>query len=95
MNYKPLGDRLLLEVKKAEEKTKSGIVLPDSAKEKPQEGKVVAAGPGARDKDGKRIPMEVSKGDKVLYSKYSGTEVKIDSKDYLIIKETDILAIIE
>jgi len=95
MNYKPLGDRLLLKVKKAEEKTKSGIVLPDSAKEKPQEGEVVAAGPGARDKDGKRIPLEVSVGDKVLYSKYSGTEVKIDSEDYLIIKESDILAIIE
>ncbi len=95
MNYKPLGDRLLLKVKKAEEKTKSGIVLPDSAKEKPQEGEVVAAGPGGRDKDGKRIPMEVSAGDKVLYSKYSGTEVKIDSDDYLIIKESDILAIIE
>jgi chaperonin GroES len=95
MNYKPLGDRLLLKVKKAEEKTKSGIVLPDSAKEKPQEGEVVAVGPGLRDKDGKRIPMEVKKGDNVLYSKYSGTEVKIDSQDYLIIKETDILAIIE
>ncbi len=95
MNYKPLGDRLLLKVKKAEEKTKSGIVLPDTAKEKPQEGEVVAAGPGARDKDGKRIPMEISKGDKVLYSKYSGTEVKIDSEEYLIIKESDILAIIE
>ena len=95
MNYKPLGDRLLLKVKKAEEKTKSGIVLPDSAKEKPQEGEVVAVGPGQRDKEGKRIPMEVSAGDSVLYSKYSGTEVKIDSQDYLIIKESDILAIIE
>lgn len=95
MNYKPLADRLLLKVKKAEEKTKSGIVLPDSAKEKPQEGKVEAAGPGARDKDGKRIPMEVSVGDNVLYSKYSGTEVKIDNQEYLIIKESDILAIIE
>lgn len=95
MNYKPLADRLLLKVKKAEEKTKSGIVLPDSAKEKPQEGEVVAAGPGARDKDGKRIPMEVSVGENVLYSKYSGTEVKIDDQEYLIIKETDILAIIE
>lgn len=95
MNYKPLADRLLLKVKKAEEKTKSGIVLPDSAKEKPQEGKVVAAGPGARDKKGKRISMEVSVGDNVLYSKYSGTEVKIDNQEYLIIKESDILAIIE
>ncbi|MDZ7837513.1 MAG: co-chaperone GroES [Actinomycetota bacterium] len=95
MNYKPLADRLLLKVKKAEEKTKSGIVLPDSAKEKPQEGKVVAAGPGARDKKGERIPMEVSVGQNVLYSKYSGTEVKIEDQEYLIIKETDILAIIE
>jgi len=95
MNYKPLADRLLLKVKKAEEKTKSGIVLPDSAKEKPQEGEVVAAGPGARDKEGKRIPMEVSVGENVLYSKYSGTEVKIDDTEYLIIKESDILAIIE
>ncbi|MFO7929421.1 MAG: co-chaperone GroES [Candidatus Humimicrobiaceae bacterium] len=94
MKYKPLGDRLLVKVSKAEEKTKSGIVLPDSAKEKPQEGEVVATGPGARDKDGKRIPMEVKTGDKVLYSKYSGTEVKIDSDDYLIIKESDILATI-
>lgn len=94
MKYKPLGDRLLVKVSKAEEKTKSGIVLPDSAKEKPQEGEVAATGPGARDKDGKRIPMEVKTGDKVLYSKYSGTEVKIDSDEYLIIKESDILATI-
>jgi chaperonin GroES len=95
MNYKPLADRLLLKVKKAEEMTKSGIVLPDSAQEKPQEGEVVAQGPGARDKDGNRIPLEVAVGDKVLYSKYSGTEVKIDDQQYLIIKESDILAVIK
>ncbi len=95
MKYKPLGDRLLIEVSKTEEKTKSGIVLPDSAKEKPQEGKVAAVGSGRTDKDGKKIPMEVKAGDNVLYSKYSGTEVKIDDKEHLIIKESDILAIIE
>jgi len=95
MKYKPLGDRLLLKVKKAEEKTKSGIVLPDSAKEKPQEGQVVATGSGIRDKKGELIPLEVKTGDDVLYSKYSGTEVKIDGEEYLIIKESDILAIIE
>lgn len=95
MKYKPLGDRLLVKVSKTEEKTKSGIVLPDSAKEKPQEGEVVSVGSGAKTKEGKAIPMEVKKADRVLYSKYSGTEVKIDSEDYLIIKESDILAIIE
>ena len=95
MSYKPLGDRILVKPKESEEKTKSGIVLPDSAKEKPQEGKVVSVGEGARDDKGKRIPMEIKKGDKVLYSKYSGTEVKIDDVEHLIIKESDVLAIVE
>jgi chaperonin GroES len=95
MAYKPLGDRLLVKPNPSEEKTKSGIVLPDSAKEKPQEGKVVAAGSGARDEKGNKVPMEVKVGDTVLYSKYSGTEVKIDGEEHLIIKENDILAIVE
>jgi chaperonin GroES len=95
MGYKPLGDRLLVKPKPSEEKTKSGIVLPDSAKEKPQEGEVIATGPGIKDEKGKVVPMEVKKGDVVLYSKYSGTEVKIDGEEHLIIKESDVLAIVE
>jgi chaperonin GroES len=95
MGYKPLGDRLLVKPNPSEEKTKSGIVLPDSAKEKPQEGKVIAVGGGAKDDSGKKIPMEVKVGDVVLYSKYSGTEVKIDGEEHLIIKESDVLAIVD
>ena len=95
MAYRPLGDRLLVRPKESEEKTKSGIVLPDSAKEKPQEGSVIATGDGARDENGKKIPMEVKKGNVVLYSKYAGTEVKIDGIEHLIIKENDVLAIVE
>jgi chaperonin GroES len=94
MGYKPLGDRLLVKPKETEEKTKSGIVLPDSAKEKPQEGEVVAAGSGAIDEKGSKIPMEVKVGDAILYSKYAGTEVKIDGVEHLIIKESDVLAIV-
>jgi len=95
MGYKPLGDRLLVKPKPSEEKTKSGIVLPDSAKEKPQEGKVIAVGEGAKDDRGKKITMEVKVGDVILYSKYSGTEVKIDGEEHLIIKESDVLAIVK
>lgn len=95
MGYKPLGDRILVKPKESEEKTKSGIVLPDSAKEKPQEGVVIAVGEGARDEDGKRIPMDIKKGNVVLYSKYSGTEVKIDGVEHLIIRESDVLAIVD
>jgi len=95
MGYRPLGDRLLVKPNPSEEKTKSGIVLPDSAQEKPQEGKVVAVGEGAKDDKGKKIPMEVKVGDVVLYSKYSGTEVKIEGDEHLIIKESDVLAIVE
>ena len=95
MKYRPLGDRLLIKPKPREETTKTGIVLPDSAKEKPQEGKVISVGPGAKDEKGKIILMEVKKGDVVLYSKYSGTEVKIDGEEHLIVKEDDILAIVD
>ena len=95
MNLKPLGDRLIVEPIQQEEMTASGIVLPETAKEKPMQGKVLAAGPGARKEDGSRIPMDVSEGDTVLYAKYAGTEVKIGNDKYLILKETDILAIVE
>ncbi|HEX6384424.1 MAG TPA: co-chaperone GroES [Anaerolineae bacterium] len=95
MNLKPLGDRLVVEPKEREETTPSGLVLPETAKEKPQEGEVLAVGPGRLDDDGKRIKMDVSVGDRVLYAKYGGTEVKMDGKKLLILKESDILAIIE
>ena len=91
---RPLGDRVVVEPTPREEMTKSGIVLPDTAKEKPQEGTVIAAGPGAFDTDGKRIAMDVKKGDKVLYAKYAGTEFKIDGDEYLIVSSKDILAIV-
>jgi chaperonin GroES len=94
MNLKPLGDRLIIEPIEQEEMTASGIVLPETAKEKPMQGKVLAVGPGARKEDGSRIAMDVSKGDTVLYAKYAGTEVKIENKKYLILKETDVLAIV-
>jgi chaperonin GroES len=95
MNLKPLGERLIVEPIEQEEMTASGIVLPETAKEKPMQGKVVAAGPGARKDDGSRVAMDVSKGDTVLYAKYAGTEVKIEDKKYLILKESDVLAIVE
>ena len=94
LNLKPLGDRLIVEPTESEEVTASGIVLPETAKEKPQQGKVLAAGPGRRDDDGKRIEMDVEEGDTVLYAKYAGTEVKIEGEKYLIIKESDVLAIV-
>lgn len=94
MNLKPLGDRLLVEPIEQEEMTASGIVLPETAKEKPMQGKVIAAGPGARKEDGSRVAMDVSVNDTVLYAKYAGTEIKLDGKKYLILKETDILAIV-
>ncbi len=92
---KPLGDRVVIEVVESEEKTASGIVLPDSAQEKPQEGKVIAVGPGRVTDKGERIPVEVREGDSVIFSKYAGTEVKVDEKEYLILRESDILAVIE
>jgi chaperonin GroES len=94
-NLKPLGDRLVVEPTESEEVTASGIVLPETAKEKPQQGKVLAVGPGRRDDSGKRIEMDVKEGDTVLYAKYGGTEVKIDDGKYLILKESDVLAIVE
>jgi chaperonin GroES len=95
MNLKPLGDRLLVEPIEQEEMTASGIVLPDTAKEKPMQGRVLSVGPGARKEDGSRSPMDVSAGDVVLYAKYAGTEVKMSDKKYLILKETDVLAIVQ
>ena len=91
MDLEPLGDRVIVEPGEGEEKTASGIVIPDTAKEKPQEGKVLAVGPG-RYEEGKLIPLEVKTGDTVIYSKYGGTEVKVKSKEYLILSERDILA---
>jgi chaperonin GroES len=95
LNLRPLGDRLIVEPQEKEGKTTSGIILPETSKEKPQEGTVLAAGPGRLDDDGKRIVMDVKVGQVVLYAKYSGTEVKIDDKKLLILKEGDILAIVE
>jgi chaperonin GroES len=95
MKLKPLGDRLVVEPKEREETTASGIILPETAKEKPQEGTVLAVGPGRRDEDGDRIDMDVEVGDVVLYAKYAGTEIKIDGKKLLILKESDVLAIVE
>ena len=95
LKLKPLGGRVIVDPIEQEEMTAGGIILPETAKEKPQEGKILAAGPGDRDEDGKRIPMEVKVGDKVLYAKYSGTEVKVDGKKLLILRESDILAIVE
>ncbi|PIC86725.1 co-chaperone GroES [Sporosarcina sp. P20a] len=91
---KPLGDRIIIELIEAEEKTSSGIVLPDSAKEKPQEGKVIAAGTGRVLENGQRVELEVSEGDRIIFSKYAGTEVKYEGTEYLILRENDILAII-
>jgi chaperonin GroES len=95
MNLKPLGARIVVEPIEREDRTASGIILPESAKEKPQEGEVLAIGPGRRDEDGKRIPMDVKKGDRVLYAKYAGTEVKVDDKKLLILKESDVLALLK
>jgi chaperonin GroES len=91
---KPLGDRVLLQALDAREKSKSGIIIPDTAKERPQEGRVIAVGPGRVTEEGNRIAPEVKKGDTVLYGKYSGTEVKIEDEEYLILRETDILAVL-
>ena len=95
LSLKPLGDRLVVEPIEQEEVTAGGIVLPETAKEKPQQGKVLAVGPGARDDEGDRIAMDVKVGDKVLYAKYSGTEFKMDGKKLLILRESDLLAIID
>ncbi|HAJ34141.1 MAG TPA: co-chaperone GroES [Chloroflexi bacterium] len=95
MNLKPLGDRIVVEPIEQEEQTALGIFLPETAKEKPQQGKIIAAGPGARKENGERIVMDVKVGDKVLYARYAGTNVKLDGKEYLILKESDVLAVVE
>lgn len=95
MRLKPLGDRIVVKLIEELERTKGGIVLPDTAKEKPQEAEVVAVGPGARNEDGERISMDVKVGDRVVFAKYSGTEFKQDDEDYLILRESDILAVVE
>ena len=92
---KPLGDRVVIELVEVEEKTASGIVLPDTAKEKPQEGKVVAVGTGRVLDSGERVALEVTVGDRIIFSKYAGTEVKYEGKEYLILRESDILAVVE
>jgi chaperonin GroES len=92
MNLQPLGDRLIVEVLEEEELTVSGIVLPDTAREKPQRGRVLAVGPGPRDEDGKFIEMDVAEGDEIVFSKYGGTEIKLGTDDVLILRETDVLA---
>jgi len=95
MKFRPLHDRVVVRRIAAEDKTKGGIIIPDTAKEKPQEGEIVGAGPGARDESGKLVPLDVKVGDKVLFGKWSGTEVKIDGQELLIMKESDIMGVIE
>ena len=95
LNLRPLADRLIVEPIEREQTTQSGLVLPETAKEKPQEGKVLAVGPGARDADGDRISMDVSEGDVVLFAKYAGTEIKVEGTKVLVLKESDVLAIVE
>jgi chaperonin GroES len=94
MKFRPLHDRVVVRRLESEEKTKGGIIIPDSAKEKPQEGEIIAVGSGARDEAGKLVPLDVKKGDRVLFGKWSGTEVKIDGQDLLIMKESDIMGIV-
>ena len=94
MKFRPLHDRVVVKRIEGEEKTKGGIIIPDSAKEKPQEGEIVAAGPGARDESGKLVPLDVKAGDRVLFGKWSGTEVKVAGEDLIIMKESDILGIL-
>lgn len=95
MHFRPLHDRVLVRRIDAEEKTAGGIIIPDSAKEKPQEGEIIAAGPGARNEQGQLVPLDVKAGDRVLFGKWSGSEVKIDGQDLLIMKESDLLGIVE
>ena len=95
MKFRPLQDRVLVRRIEEEEKTKGGIIIPDTAKEKPQEGEVIAVGPGARDESGKLVPLDIKAGDRVLFGKWSGTEVKIDGEDLLIMKESDVMGVIE
>ena len=95
MKFRPLHDRVVIRRIEGDEKTKGGIIIPDTAKEKPQEGEVIAAGPGARDESGKLVPLDVKAGDRLLFAKWSGTEVKIDGEDLLIMKESDVMGVIE
>src|SRR6185295_295755 len=95
MKFRPLHDRVVVRRITAEEKTAGGIIIPDTAKEKPQEGEVIAAGPGACDESGKLVPLDLKAGDRVLFGKWSGTEVKLDGEDLLIMKESDVMAVIE
>jgi chaperonin GroES len=95
MAFRPLHDRVVIKRLEGEEKSKGGIIIPDTAKEKPQEGKVVAVGPGGRDESGKLTPLDVKTGDRVLFGKWSGTEVKIDGEDLLIMKESDIVGVVD
>ena len=95
MKFRPLHDRVVVRRVESEEKTAGGIIIPDTAKEKPQEGEIIAVGPGARDEAGKLVPLDVKVGDRILFGKWSGTEVKIDGEDLLIMKESDVMGVIE
>jgi chaperonin GroES len=95
MKFRPLHDRVVVRRVESEEKTAGGIIIPDTAKEKPQEGEIVAVGPGARDESGKLVPLDVKAGDRILFGKWSGTEVKIDGEELLIMKESDVMGIVE
>ncbi len=95
MKFRPLHDRVIIRRMEGEDKTKGGIIIPDTAKEKPQEGEVIAVGPGARDESGKLVPLELKAGDRVLFGKWSGSEVKIDGQELLIMKESDVMGVIE
>jgi chaperonin GroES len=95
MNFRPLHDRVLVRRVVAEEKTRGGIIIPDTAKEKPQEGEIVAVGPGARDESGKLVPLDVKAGDRILFGKWSGTEIVLEGEDLLVMKESDVMGILE
>ncbi|MCE2926514.1 MAG: co-chaperone GroES [Rickettsiales bacterium] len=95
MNIKPLGDRIVVEALEQEDKTAGGIIIPDTAKEKPKQGKVLAVGPGAKDENGKRIPMDVEVGDIVLFTQWAGSDIKVDGKEYKVLKESDVIGTIE
>ena len=95
MDFRPLHDRVVVKRVDAEEKTKGGIIIPDTAKEKPQEGEVIAVGPGARDESGKLIPVDLKAGDRILFGKYSGSDIKIDGTEYLIMREDEVLGVLE
>jgi chaperonin GroES len=95
MKFRPLHDRVLIRRVEAEDKTKGGIIIPDTAKEKPQEGEVIAVGPGARDESGKLIPIDLKAGDRILFGKWSGTEIKIEGEDLIIMKESDVMGVVE